>query len=169
MVNGAYLKFTDHVTQATQTVKISSSTSSTVTMFTPVTLSEGDTATVDSDFAPFMLGLTCDALIQANAAYPDSRILPKVMQGLEYAWQNAWIASANAFYYRKLTGTSPAADLNLLIAPAYSWVWKQTGDSKWRDRADAIFAGGVTGAWLPGLKQFNQNYRWSFDYVAARK
>jgi hypothetical protein len=120
------------------------------------------------DFAPFMLGLTCDALIEANAAHPDSRILPKVIQGLEYAWQNAWIASANAFYYRKLTGTSPAPDLNLLIAPAYSWVWKQTGDSKWRDRADAIFAGGVAGAWLGNPKQFNQNYRLSFEYVTGR-
>jgi hypothetical protein len=117
------------------------------------------------DFAPFMLGITCEALIQANAAYPDARILPKVMAGLEYAWQDAWIPASNSFYYRKLTGRYPAPDLNLLIAPAYSWVWTQTGDPKWRDRADATFAGGVTGAWLAGLKQFNQSYRWSFDYV----
>jgi hypothetical protein len=53
----------------------------------------------------------------------------------------------------------------LLIAPAYSWVWTQTGDPKWRDRADAIFAGGVAGAFLGNPKQFNQSYRWSFDYV----
>ena len=44
-------------------------------------------------------------------------------------------------------------------------MWTQTGDPKWRDRADAIFAGGVAGAFLGNPKQFNQSYRWSFDYV----
>jgi hypothetical protein len=178
MSNGAYLKFTDHVTGATQTVMISSSTSTVVTMASPVTLNQGDTATVDSDFAPFMLALTAQALIQANEQHPDPRIPPKILAGLEYAWTSMWHDSGptsggstqtNSFYYRKITGQYMAADLNLLIAPAYSWAWKQTGDPKWRDRADLIFKGGVTQAWLGAPKQFNQNYRWSFDYVAARK
>ncbi len=38
----------------------------------------------------------------------------------------------------------------------------------YRDRGDAIFAGGVEQAWLDGGKQFNQNYRWSFDCVTWR-
>lgn len=65
-------------------------------------------------------------------------------------------------------GTEPAPDLNQLIAPAYAWVYQRTGDLSYRDKADAIFAGGVKGAWLDGAKQFNQSYRWSFDYVKWR-
>jgi hypothetical protein len=65
-------------------------------------------------------------------------------------------------------GTSPTADLNLLIAPAYAWVYQRTGNVAYREKADAIFAGGVKGAWLGNAKHFNQNYRWSFDYIKWR-
>jgi hypothetical protein len=41
-------------------------------------------------------------------------------------------------------------------------------ETKWLDRGDQIFAGGVTQAYLQNAKQFNQNYRWSFDYIAWR-
>jgi hypothetical protein len=61
-----------------------------------------------------------------------------------------------------------APDLNLLIAPAYAWLYSRTGDTTYRDRGDQIFAGGVKGAWLDGSKVFNQNYMWSFDYVKWR-
>lgn len=59
----------------------------------------------------------------------------------------------------------PAPDLNLLISPMFEWLYKQTGQSRFRVRADTIFEGGVKGAWLVGGKQFNQNYMWSFDQV----
>jgi hypothetical protein len=62
----------------------------------------------------------------------------------------------------------PAPDLNLLIAPLYAWLWKQTGNPSYRDRGDQLWQGGVEGAYLDGGKQFNQNYWWSFDYVAWR-
>jgi hypothetical protein len=39
---------------------------------------------------------------------------------------------------------------------------------KYRERGDAIFAGGVQRAWLDGAKQFNQNYMWSPDYIRWR-
>ena len=35
-------------------------------------------------------------------------------------------------------------------------------------KADAIFAGGVVGAFLENPKQFNQSYMWSFEYVKRR-
>ena len=61
-----------------------------------------------------------------------------------------------------------APDLNMLIAPAFAWLYKETGDAKYRDRGDQIFGGGVQHAWLDNGKQFNQNYRWSFDYIRLR-
>ena len=62
----------------------------------------------------------------------------------------------------------PAPDLNLLIAPMYAWLYRQTGETKYRDQGDALFAGGVKKAYLDGGKQFDQNYWWSFDYVRWR-
>jgi hypothetical protein len=60
----------------------------------------------------------------------------------------------------------------------YAWLYQQTGSTKYRDMADTLFEGGVKGAWImPGCdictdwgpaKQYNQNYRWSFDYVKWR-
>ncbi len=63
----------------------------------------------------------------------------------------------------------PAPDLNLLIAPMYGWLYAQTGASRFRDRGDAIFVGGVGMASLKQNKPFNQNYRSSFDYVEWRR
>ena len=66
-------------------------------------------------------------------------------------------------------GTVPAPDLNLLIAPAYAWLYKHSGDVTYRDRGDLIWAGGVAlSAIYWSGKIFNQNYRWSFDYVKWR-
>lgn len=65
---------------------------------------------------------------------------------------------------------NPAPDLNLLIAPAYAWLYKETGDSAFRTMSDKIFSGGVMLAatnW--NAKIFDQNYRWSFKYVEWRK
>jgi len=47
-------------------------------------------------------------------------------------------------------------------------MYRQTGDVTYRDRGDAIFAGGVHNAYLEPMKQFDQNYAWSFDYLTYR-
>ena len=65
-------------------------------------------------------------------------------------------------------GMEAAPDLNLLIAPVYAWLYHQTGNTVYRDRADQIFAGGVAGAFLSQGKQFDQNYRLSFEYLRWR-
>jgi hypothetical protein len=65
-------------------------------------------------------------------------------------------------------GTDPAPDLNLLIAPAYAWMYRQTADVTYRQQGDEIFTGGVRNATLTEDKQFNQNYEYSFDYLAWR-
>jgi hypothetical protein len=125
---------------------------------------------------PFMVGLTTHALIRYWDATYDARVLPAVKVALDTLWDRAWVASDRAFWYQNWVPspnqTFPAAkgapDLNLLIAPAFAWLYAQTGDTKYRDRGDLIFAGGVRGAYLAGAKQFNQNYMWSFDYIRWR-
>jgi hypothetical protein len=88
--------------------------------------------------------------------------------GLDECWKRAWIEEHQAFFYRADNPTGAAPGLNLLVAPAFAWVYLQTGDITYRDRGDKVFAGGVRGAYLDGGKQFSQNYRWSFDYVKWR-
>ena len=121
---------------------------------------------------PFMAGLTAEALIGCYAKANDPKIVATIKAGLDWLWENAWLADAGAFRYCTKPideqGTDPASDLNLLIAPAYAWIYHKTGDKTYRDRADEIFAGGVRQAWLDAPKQFNQNYRWSFDYIRWR-
>jgi hypothetical protein len=61
-------------------------------------------------------------------------------------------------------------NLNNLISPAYAWMYLQTGDTRYREAADSIFADGViyNGAINWAGKEFSQNYRWSFDYMKWR-
>jgi hypothetical protein len=61
-------------------------------------------------------------------------------------------------------------NLNNLISPAYAWMYLQTGDTKYREEADSLFADGViyNGAINWAGKEFSQNYRWSFDYMKWR-
>lgn len=125
---------------------------------------------------PFMVGLTCEALIQYYEKTKDRRVPPAIKVAADWLWGNAWVARDQAFWYISMDPYNPrrkpergAPDLNLLIAPAYAWLYLQTGDTRYRDWGDRIFAGGVRRAWLGDGKQFSQSYRWSFDYVKWRR
>jgi hypothetical protein len=125
---------------------------------------------------PFMVGLTAEALIGYYEKTNDPRIFPAVKTAMDWLWANAWVPANQAFWYENFVPTpaqpfpakAGAPDLNLMIAPAYAWLYQMTGDTKYRDQGDQIFAGGVAGAYLGGGKQFNQNYKWSFDFVKWR-
>jgi hypothetical protein len=122
---------------------------------------------------PFFVGLDMHALIYSYEHSPDPRIPEAISIALEGLWNRAWMPDQQAFWYSNgdagnVPAYTPAPDLNLLIAPAYAWMYQHTGDVTYRDRGDQIFAGGVAQAYLDGAKQFNQNYQWSFDYVAWR-
>jgi hypothetical protein len=120
-------------------------------------------------YSPFMFGLTADALMQYyEQVDQDPRILQMLKLGADWNWDHAWVQSDQAFWYGEGARVTGAADLNLLIAPAYEWLYQKTGDLKYRTEGDQIFAGGVKGAWLDGAKQFNQNYRVSFDFIKMR-
>src|SRR5712692_550423 len=125
---------------------------------------------------PFMVGLTSAALIMYYDKTGDPRVLPAVRTAMDWLWANAWVAADESFWYANwvpnpsipFPAQPGAPDLNLLIAPAYAWLFHQTGDSRYRDEGDAVFAGGVKFAYLGAGKQFDQNYWWSFDYVKWR-
>ena len=122
------------------------------------------------NWAPFMFGLTAEALIEYyEQIEKDPRIMPAIKLGLDALWQQALIPRKGTFFYRADKPTEGAPDLNLLIAPAYAWMYKQTGDATYRDRGDQLFKVGVREAYLDGAKQFNQSYRWSFDYLKWRQ
>jgi hypothetical protein len=118
---------------------------------------------------PFMVALLSEALIHYYEQSQDPRVPPAIRTAMQGIWDVAWVPSSSAFFYESTGDTSTgAADLNLLIAPAFAWLYKQTGDPVWQERGDQIFAGGIS-AWLDGGKQFSQSYRWSFDYVKWRQ
>jgi hypothetical protein len=124
---------------------------------------------------PFMVGITVQALIQAYDATQDSRIPNAVKTALDGLWPSMWLPNSQCFKYTNVDtssgGMDPSPDLNLVIAPAYAWMYYMTGETKYRDRGDQIFAGGVANAqtWLYLGKQFDQSYWWSPAYVTWRK
>ena len=118
---------------------------------------------------PFMVALSAEALIGYYDLTKDNRVPPLLKLAADRVWEKSWDPSTQSFLYYNEDGTSgPTPDLNLLIAPLYGWVYQQTADAAYRTMGDAIFTGGVQGAWLVGGKQFSQNYRWSFDYLKWR-
>jgi len=122
---------------------------------------------------PFMVALTARALIMYQEVTSDPRILPALRNAADWLWEHTWNQNHKAFQYtdRKVEsgGTELAPDLNLLIAPMYAWIYRQTGILAYRQHAEMIFDGGVSGAYVQGAKQFNQNYFWSFELVSWLK
>jgi hypothetical protein len=126
-----------------------------------------------SRMAPFMFALTSEALIHYYEATADPRILPALKKGADWIWNHAWVASDRSFCYEYIPSAENncsvgAPDLNLLVVPVYGWIYAQTGEASYIEKGDLIFLGGVEGAWLAQGKQFNQNYRWSMDYLRWR-
>jgi hypothetical protein len=127
----------------------------------------------------FMVGLTMEALIQYHERTGDDRVPHAVKKAADWLWQNSWNERQGYFQYvfcRNGSRSGPCgerseegSDLNLLIAPAFAWLYRRTGDDAYLTQGDAIFSKGVTGAYLGNGKHFSQNYRWSFDFVRWRK
>lgn len=125
---------------------------------------------------PFMVGLLNDAFIKYYTHFQaDPRIPGAVQRSVDYMWARDWRPAARAFVY--LGGPcpghdenqAPSPDLNNLIVNGFAWTARQTGNTVYRDQAEAIFAGGVAQAWLNGSKQFNENYTTSFRFLFYRQ
>jgi len=119
---------------------------------------------------PFMVALSAEALIAYWDQTKDPRVPPILQLAADQIWVSSWTSACGCFAYYNDDGTSGATsqDLNLLIAPLYGWVFKQTGNLTYLTRGDQVFNGGVAGAYLDGGKQFSQAYRWSGKYVEWR-
>src|SRR6185369_1264106 len=98
---------------------------------------------------PFMVALSSEALIDYWGQTQDPRVLLTLQSAADSIWAQSWDAvHLNFNYYNDDSSlTSPAQDLNLLIAPLYGWLFQQTGQQKYRDEGDTIFNAGVAGAW----------------------
>ena len=124
---------------------------------------------------PFLVGLSAEALIDYYEVTGDPEVPPLLKLAADKMYPNpeTWHEGTESMMIVEEVGgvitRGPAPDLNLLIAPLYGWVFQQTGDVKYRDIGDRIFASGVQRAYLDGGKQFVQNYRWSFKYLDWRK
>jgi len=136
---------------------------------------------------PFMVGLTIKSLYYLYLEIANSpravdqaivtKIKDKVPRILDLMWEEAWgenhpeeSGGAQAFYYGSNTRNYQGKeDLNLLIAPAYAFAWRLTGEDRFQIRADKIFSAGVRKADLSYMgKIFSQNYFFSDQYVDLR-
>jgi hypothetical protein len=129
-------------------------------------------------FQPFMAGISMNVAIQIWERSHDPRILTAVKALADFTWTQGWDPDKKAFWYDNCSapGTlnwmlprSGSPDLNLMIAPAFAWLWKQTGEDKYRVQGDQIWESGVVGAYIEQAKQFNQNYSESFNYLKWRE
>ena len=123
----------------------------------------------------YMDGMLADVLIEYHRVYrADARILPALQRLATYQWGSQWLADSRAFKYASgycegVGGEGPAEDVLGLQINLYAWLYAKTGQTLFRDRADAIFNGMVGRVWLDGTKQFNQQYTTSYRYLHYRK
>lgn len=126
-----------------------------------------------ANFAPFMFGLTCEALIRYyHEQAEDARIIPAIALGANWMWDNAWSDVYNKFPERlNAPYWENGSELSLLICPLYWWLYKQTGNVTYKTRGDIIFNTGMENAFFgvsPQHKQYNQIYRWTPDGLLWR-
>ena len=143
---------------------------------------------------PFMVGLAMEALITyyeldaAEGHTPDARIPLEIKKTLDWLEATQYIPNTHTFAYGaydvpenpSLVGGTlfDATSLNDLVAPAFAWYWYKTNNSTYMNEGDDLFAhvfddsmgqtAGGDGGWTYSVKEFNQVYKWSFDYVRWR-
>lgn len=126
--------------------------------------------------SPFMCAITAQALIADWEETQDARCLPALTELAAWLWTAAYDPVTHALLYQLNPdntsegglSTQGAPDLNMIIAPLYSWLWQQTGDSVHRDRFDELLLGQAN-AYLAQGKQFDQNYWWAFQGMRWRE
>ena len=124
----------------------------------------------------FMDGLAAEALIEAYGLTKDPRVLPTLEIMCDWMWREGWDHKRKQLVYNPEPKgpnctdgcQSYATDLVNLVAPAFAWVWRQTGEDKYRAEGDDLCAHALDSDISYSGKIFSQNYRWSFDYVRWR-
>ncbi len=146
------------------------------------------------DTHPFQLGLVMEALItyyeldKAEGNVPDARIPLEIQKTLDWLESTQYIPSTHLFAYQVydlpanpalVAGTLyQASELNDLVSNPFAWLWYNTNNSTYQTEGDDLFnhvfdsAGGsgvlVGSGWTWSVKEFNQVYKGSFDYVRWR-
>ena len=146
---------------------------------------------------PFMIGLAMEALITYyeldlyERHTPDARIPLEIKKTLDWWEATQYIPSTHTLAYGAydvpenptLVGGTlfDATELNDLVATAFAWYWynsNNTNNTAYLNEGDDLFAhvwdsangqtiGGDSG-WTYSVKEYNQVYKWSFDYVRWR-
>jgi hypothetical protein len=146
------------------------------------------------DIHPFMIGLAMEALITyyeldlAEGNTPDARIPLEIKKTLDWLEATQYIPASHTFAYDAydvpknpalVAGTLyQATELNDLVATAYAWYWYKTNNATYMNEGDDLFSnvwdsangqtiGGDSG-WTYSVKEYNQIYKGSFDYVRWR-
>src|SRR5215472_3788372 len=129
----------------------------------------------------------------AEGNTPDARIPLEIKKTLDWLKNTQYMVVppptiSHAFAYgaydlprdpRQVAGTLyQSTELNDLVAPAYAWYWYKTGDTSSLNLGDDAFQHvwdsasgqnqGGDGGWTWSVKEYNQVYKWSFDYVRWR-
>src|SRR5947209_11364292 len=114
-------------------------------------------------------GLMAEALIQYYTLTKDPRVPPAIKTMLDWIWNNAYDPHTHSFAYNSLLVPQAYTTVQTnLIIPAYAWYWNVSGDPVYLQRGDDLFAHALDIDIGYSGKIFNQNYRWSFDYVRWR-
>jgi len=138
------------------------------------------------DTHPFIIGLVMETLINyyeldaAEGHVPDARIPLEIKKTLDWLSSTQYIAATHVLAYQPyelpwsptLVGGTlyGATELNDLVAPAYAWYWSKSGNAQYLTQGDDLFnhVWDDGGGWTWSVKEFNQIYKWSFDYVRWR-
>jgi hypothetical protein len=137
------------------------------------------------DIHPFMVGLAMEALITyyeldlAEGNTPDARIPLEIKKTLDWLEATQYIPQTHTFAYgaydlpknpNLVAGTLyEATELNDLVATAWAWYWSKTNNSTYLTQGDDLFSHvWSSGGWTWSVKEYNQVYKWSFDYVRWR-
>jgi Purple acid Phosphatase, N-terminal domain len=145
---------------------------------------------------PFYDGIMAEALIDyyeytVTQGTPDYRIPPAIKQMMDWLWNNAVVTNPSDPLYGHTEYTTLGfhgytlephgvttvlrlgaiySNLNDLFSPAWAWYWNLTGQSKYQQQGDVLFNHALDddASGIYNGKQFNQHYKWSFDYLHYR-
>lgn len=119
---------------------------------------------------PFMAGLAAHALIRYySEIQTDPKIVSTLIKVADYMRTKMWKGTGFAYTDSQAEGTEAAPDLNQLISPLYLWLDRQTSLPRFKPFADEIFRQGVFNSYMTAPKIYNQNYKFSFEYVKSAK
>ena len=156
-------------------------------MFQQFAVNQGSSVQPEWNYHNFNLGLLMESLIaqceldNEKQRGCDPRIPLEVGKTLYALYNRFYLSDIGTTRYNFIdvpmshvfgnqNSTDVWASLNNLISPAAAWYWSLTDDDTMRQFADNMFQSTWkdTISWALAPKQFNQIYKWSFDFVRYR-